>query len=153
MTGIADWSQARSICLAETRRVLRDSHAAEDAAQEALLRAWNARETCRAPDAAAGWLRRIAGNEARRLAARRLPTPTPEADLARSCAHVEQQTSEIALEAMLAQLPERERELVRLRYVSDLTQPQIAERLGVPEGTVKVRLSRSRAKLRTLMAE
>ena len=38
--------------------------------------------------------------------------------------------------------------LLRLRYNEDLTQAAIARRLGIPEGTVKVRLHRVRAKLR-----
>jgi RNA polymerase sigma-70 factor (ECF subfamily) len=41
-----------------------------------------------------------------------------------------------------------DRALVWLRYEDDLTQPVIAERLGMPEGTVKVRLHRLRAVLR-----
>ena len=40
------------------------------------------------------------------------------------------------------------RELLRMRYDLDLTQVEIAARLGLPEGTVKVRLHRARAKLR-----
>jgi RNA polymerase sigma-70 factor, ECF subfamily len=38
----------------------------------------------------------------------------------------------------LARLTAEEREIVRLAFFEDLTQPQIAERLGVPVGTVKV---------------
>jgi RNA polymerase sigma-70 factor, ECF subfamily len=40
---------------------------------------------------------------------------------------------------------------VRLRYEEDLTQAGIARRLGIPEGTVKVRLHRVRDKLRREM--
>ena len=39
-----------------------------------------------------------------------------------------------------------------MRYQEDLTQGAIALRLGIPEGTVKVRLHRVRAKLRLLYA-
>jgi RNA polymerase sigma-70 factor, ECF subfamily len=52
------------------------------------------------------------------------------------------------LHAALNRLDERERLLLRLRYDEDLTQAAIARRLGIPEGTVKVRLHRVRAKLR-----
>jgi len=45
-------------------------------------------------------------------------------------------------------LSEQDRELLKLRYESDLTQSAIAEHLGIPEGTVKVRLYRAREKLR-----
>lgn len=52
------------------------------------------------------------------------------------------------LHAALNRLDKRERQLVRLRYDEDMTQAAIARRLGIPEGTVKVRLHRVRAKLR-----
>src|SRR6201986_5396566 len=52
------------------------------------------------------------------------------------------------LQAALEGLSERERVLISLRYMEDLTQPAIAARLGIPEGTVKVQLHRARMKLR-----
>jgi len=48
---------------------------------------------------------------------------------------------------LLSSLGERDRELLVLRYLEDQTQPQIAARLGMPEGTVKVRLHRLRRRL------
>jgi RNA polymerase sigma-70 factor (ECF subfamily) len=52
------------------------------------------------------------------------------------------------LQAALRRLSERDRRLLAMRYVEDLTQAAIASRLGIPEGTVKVRLHRARNKLR-----
>ena len=52
------------------------------------------------------------------------------------------------LHAALGRLGERDRQLLELRYDEDLTQAAIASRLGIPEGTVKVRLHRARNKLR-----
>lgn len=52
------------------------------------------------------------------------------------------------LQAALADLSERDRRLLEMRYEEDLTQKMIARRLGIPEGTVKVRLHRARNKLR-----
>jgi RNA polymerase sigma-70 factor (ECF subfamily) len=52
------------------------------------------------------------------------------------------------LQAALQRLSERDRKLLAMRYVEDLTQAAIARRLGIPEGTVKVRLHRARKKLR-----
>lgn len=52
------------------------------------------------------------------------------------------------LRAALRRLSERDRLLLALRYQEDLTQAAIASRLGIPEGTVKVRLHRARNKLR-----
>lgn len=60
-------------------------------------------------------------------------------------------TVELAdLHAALDRMSERDREILELRYEQDLTHPAIASRLGIPEGTVKVRLHRAREKLRTL---
>lgn len=56
------------------------------------------------------------------------------------------------LQAALGHLSERERALLSLRYEEDLTQPAIAARLGIPEGTVKVQLHRARLKLRRAYA-
>ncbi len=52
------------------------------------------------------------------------------------------------LHAALGCLTERDRRLLEMRYGEDLTQRTIAARLGIPEGTVKVRLHRARDKLR-----
>lgn len=52
------------------------------------------------------------------------------------------------VQAALRRLSRRDRELLALRYGEDLTQAAIAVRLGIPEGTVKVRLHRARDKLR-----
>lgn len=54
------------------------------------------------------------------------------------------------LHAALERMSERDREILELRYEEDLTHPVIARRLGIPEGTVKVRLHRAREKLRML---
>ncbi|HET7506781.1 MAG TPA: sigma-70 family RNA polymerase sigma factor, partial [Solirubrobacterales bacterium] len=54
------------------------------------------------------------------------------------------------LHAAMEALSDRDRQLLEMRYEEDLTQATIATRLGIPEGTVKVRLHRARAKLRLL---
>lgn len=56
------------------------------------------------------------------------------------------------LHAALGRLSERDRRLLEMKYGEDLTQATIARRLGIPEGTVKVRLHRARNKLRLLYA-
>jgi RNA polymerase sigma factor (sigma-70 family) len=56
------------------------------------------------------------------------------------------------LHEALKALSERDRRLLEMRYEEDLTQSTIARRLEIPEGTVKVRLHRARAKLRLLYA-
>jgi len=53
----------------------------------------------------------------------------------------------------LADLSPSDRQIVALRYGDDLTQPRIAERLGMAEGTVKIRLHRARKSLRSRLLE
>lgn len=55
--------------------------------------------------------------------------------------------------AAVAELPPREREAVALRYGSDLTEPAVAEAMGITPGAVAATLNRARTKLRTLLGE
>jgi RNA polymerase sigma-70 factor, ECF subfamily len=125
---------------------------AEDIAQDALLRAWRRRSTLRDAERRNQWLAAIVRNEAFRQHARVRPDPTSTLEFregeedARVLAAVELADLHAAMDA----LSERDRRLLEMRYEEDLTQATIALRLGVPEGTVKVRLHRARAKLRLL---
>jgi RNA polymerase sigma-70 factor (ECF subfamily) len=58
---------------------------------------------------------------------------------------------EMRLLAAFAQLPEENREALRLRYVENMPSKQIAERLGKTDGAVRVMLTRSLARLRELL--
>ena len=59
----------------------------------------------------------------------------------------------VALLAALRKLPVSQRETVALHHLADLTVAEVALTLGVPEGTVKARLSRGRAALAVLLEE
>src|SRR3954454_24268216 len=65
-----DWEELRRSALANSLQVLKSHQDAEDATQEALLRAWRARDRCDANDGPRPWMGRIARNEALRLGAR-----------------------------------------------------------------------------------
>src|SRR6185295_16671921 len=58
-----------------------------------------------------------------------------------------------ALQAALAEMPDVERVVILLAYGEDLSQSEIAERLGWPLGTVKTRTRRALLHLRSLLAE
>jgi RNA polymerase sigma-70 factor, ECF subfamily len=93
-------------------------------------------------------------NEAFRHYSRPRPDPTDEVDQFESEGEeqVVATVDRADLQAALEVLSERERSLLSLRYEEDLTQPAIAARLGIPEGTVKVQLHRARLKLRRAYA-
>jgi RNA polymerase sigma-70 factor (ECF subfamily) len=65
----------------------------------------------------------------------------------------EELISKVSVQQMLSGLTLEERRLIDLRYGEDLAQPAIAKLLGVPEGTVKVRLHRLRQRLRKVITE
>src|SRR4051794_18534725 len=151
-----DWCRARQVCLGETRRVLGAGPASEDAAREAVLRAWRHRDRCAEPGRPGPWLRRIAHNEAVRIAARPRDSPldmVPEPEW-----HVpgsdpaEEAASELA-HRMLTGLPSTDRCLVFLQVWSDTPISEIAASLQMPEGTVKIRLHRARAAMRQMIEQ
>ncbi len=115
-----------------------------------MLRAWRKRSTLREAKARVQWLATIVQREAFRQHARVRPEPTATIEL-----HEGEEDERVVaaveladLHAALDRLSERERKLLEMRYREDLTQSAIAARLGIPEGTVKVRLHRARNKLR-----
>jgi RNA polymerase sigma-70 factor (ECF subfamily) len=151
-----DWAGLRSRCFREAVRVLPRADA-EEAVQEALVRAWLRRDACRSPEAPLPWLLEITRNEARRLHGRQARRATRELDDATTPAPEQDELTgtadRVSVEQALDTLAAADRQLLRLRYADDLTQSEVARRLGVPESTVKVRLHRARRRLRGLLAE
>ncbi|HJS26872.1 MAG TPA: sigma-70 family RNA polymerase sigma factor [Actinomycetota bacterium] len=120
--------------------------AAEDAVQEALLRAWERSEEGEEIDSLNAWVTTVAMNLARsglrrlrseRRAKARLSGPSPARDADRA----------IDVERALATLPRRQREAVVLRYYLQFDTREVGRALGIDEGTVKSTLSRARAAL------
>jgi RNA polymerase sigma-70 factor (ECF subfamily) len=142
-------------------QITREAAEAEDAAQEAFVKAYYALAGFRPGAPFRPWLLRIVANEARnrRVATQRraqlalrageeLPgnatAPSPEA-----AALVAEQRA--VLLAAVEQLREEERLTIAYRYFLDLSEPELAEVLGCARGTVKSRLSRGLARLRALL--
>ncbi|MEZ5076382.1 MAG: sigma-70 family RNA polymerase sigma factor [Solirubrobacterales bacterium] len=149
-----EWGEAHRVCLRLAYRYASNPSEAEDIAQDALLRAWRRRTTLRDSGRRNQWLATIVRNEAFRQHARIRPDPTATIELQEG-AEDEQVVATVEradLHAALRRLSLRDRRLLAMRYQEDLTQAAIASKLGIPEGTVKVRLHRARDKLRRAFA-
>ena len=136
-------------------RYTSDPSEAEDIAQDALLRAWRRRSTLRDASRRKEWLGTIVRNEAFRQHRRPRPDPVAEFETTEGAEDeaILATVERADLQALLAGLSERDRTILLLRYGEDLTQQQIARRLGLPDGTVKVRLHRLRHRLRERIRE
>jgi RNA polymerase sigma-70 factor (ECF subfamily) len=136
---------------------------AEEAAQDGFVKAYRALGTFRTGAAPRPWLLKIVANEARnrvrsagrrhhlelRLAERFRPgdaAPSPEAET------VAAEDTRRLLEKIKA-LSEEDRLVITTRYLLELSGEETAAVLGIPEGTVKSRLSRALARLRTTLGE
>jgi RNA polymerase sigma-70 factor, ECF subfamily len=154
-----DWTALSRSCLREARRLLHSEHDAQEAAQEALLRAWRRRDSQRQPGAETWWVTRIARNEALRQLARRarqdVYTEAPTGELADVATGQDTpvRAEILDLREAIAELAPRDALLLWLRYEQDLTQPRVARLAGMPEGTVKIRLHRIRGRLRERLSE
>ena len=124
--------------------------AAEDAVQEALLRAWERSEKGEEIESLGSWVATVALNLAR-SALRRVRSERR----ARARLHGSAWTEDLSIDAgrsidverALAALPRRQREAVVLRYYLQFDTKEIAAALKVNEGTVKSTLFRARAAL------
>jgi RNA polymerase sigma-70 factor (ECF subfamily) len=147
-----DWEALRQVSLREARRVLRSSDQAEDAAQEAVIRAWRYRGSCRDKRDPGPWVAAIA----RREALRRAVKPRQESAAQVRAAQVDPEAQHqidhtplrLDVNQVVSSLTPVDRRLLDLRYHRDLTHRAVADELGMPEGTVKVKLHRLRGLLR-----
>ena len=139
---------------AVARLILRSTDLAEDAVQEALVRAWQQLPSLRDPDRFDAWLYRLVvnacadqGRQLRRWSqqVRALPRDTSVSDHAGSVADREQ------LERGFNRLKPEQRAVVVLHYYSGFSAAEIAGILGVPEGTARSRLYYATAAMRAAL--
>jgi RNA polymerase sigma-70 factor (ECF subfamily) len=154
------------------RGIVRDSAAAEDLTQETLLRAHKKLATLEDPARLTPWLYRIATNichdRFRRSSPRhriqsldekaaedpehgQLPVLTDDGP--RLDKVVEQKEMSACVQRYLADLPDDYRAAILLHGEAGMTNPEIAEMLGVSLATVKIRVHRAREKLRTALRD
>jgi RNA polymerase sigma-70 factor (ECF subfamily) len=153
----------RDIAFRTAYLITRSAADAEDAAQEAFVKAYYALGRFRTQSPFRPWILRIVANEARnrvRSARRREglalrvaedrpsggAAPSPEA------AALDRERDEALLAAM-AQLSEPDRQIITCRYLLDLSEAETADALGLRRGTVKSRLSRALGRLRAVLPE
>lgn len=131
-----------------------DRAEAQDVAQEAFARAWQHWSRVARYDDPEGWVRAVAWRLMlnrwrglrRWLAARARMGPPNEATASPS-------PDRVAVVEALQRLPAAQRQVVALHYLLDMSVLDVAASLGVPEGTVKARLSRARTALAKLLDE
>ncbi len=143
-------------------RILRDPALAQDALQDAFLAVWRtaaAFDPARA--SAQTWLltlvHRRAVDVVRREERRRadpLPEQLPQQTLEGGAdEEADLRDRRRRVQAALAQLADDQRQALELAYYGGLSQSELAERLGVPLGTIKSRMYVALAKLRELLDE
>lgn len=137
---------------------LPDRAIAEDVKQQVLLEVW--RRGAEYDPERAGlltWIMTIARSRAIDELRRRRPEPVDPTELqaggGQAEPEVERMLERWRLADLLDKIPREEAIALRLRFYDELAQTEIAERTGVPLGTVKTRMVRGLARLRDLMLE
>lgn len=120
---------------------------AEDVAQQVFLDAWRSRGRFDPERGSLGaWLARIARFKAidhLRASGRRPSVPMAEAGVTVAQEHeVDAVVDQMVITRALGELPLARREVVELGFYQGLTHPEIAEKLGLPLGTVKSHMRR-----------
>ena len=137
-------------------KVLGDRSLAEEATQEAFIRAWRGAGSYDPSRELGPWLATVARRAAidlYRRSARRAHSPLDEdsARLVELPPSVERAYDVWEVRRALEQLPPEDRELVRLQHLEGLTQTEVAGRLGLALGTVKSRSFRAHRRLAGLL--
>ncbi|MBN1559283.1 sigma-70 family RNA polymerase sigma factor [candidate division KSB1 bacterium] len=150
-------------------RMVKDKAQAEDLTQETFIKAFRALASFNSDYAFSTWLYKIAANNCidffrkKKLTTMSLNTPLkvkdgelqrdfpveeqgPESDLISK-----EQTSSIRV--AIDSLPEKYKEAIMLRHSQDKSYEEIAEKLAIPLGTVKVRIFRAREMLKSRLKE
>lgn len=139
-------------------RYLGERPAAEDVQQQVFTEVW---QKASAYDPARGsmlsWIMSIARSRAIDHGRKRVPEPRePEkaaalVDRNADSGEIDRLIDAFQFSHLLANLPDEEAELIRYRFVGELSQSEISERTGIPLGTVKSRMVSALGRLRNLM--
>jgi len=140
------------------RALLRDTERADDLVQDCLERAISRRHLWKEDGNTRAWLftimHNIHANNARRLATR--PLDAPLEDHAARLVDQPNQPGQLVrreLAQALEQLPREQRQVILLVALEGMSYGEVAETLGIAQGTVMSRLSRGRERLRRIIEE
>lgn len=151
-------------------RMLGDSEDAADAVQDAFLNAWRALGSFQGQSSFSTWLYRLTSNaciDFLRRAKRRAAISMTVADEDEDAPHetevpderwapereLERSETHRAIQAGLASLSPEHRQVLVLRELEGLSYQEIAQALGLDEGTVKSRIARARLALREFLVK
>ena len=138
--------------------MLGDRAAAEEAAQDVLLRVWRGLPGFRAESSLSTWIYSITRNAC--LSARSrggirvvsLEEPAPRREAERRAVAGQPTAAALDADALLDRLPAKYRQVVTLFYMQEKSYDEVARMLGLPVGTVKTYLFRARKSLATELA-
>jgi RNA polymerase sigma-70 factor (sigma-E family) len=137
--------------------LVRDVETAEEVVQDAFVAMHGRWRALREPDKALGYLRQVVVNRSRSVLRHRgvessyTPPRVADGPGAEEDVLVTERRG-VVLDALRA-LPERQREVLALRYYLDLSETEIAAALGISRGAVKSHASRGVAALRAVMED
>jgi len=142
-------------------RLVRERHDAEDVTAVVFLEAWRKRESVRLVDGSIiGWLlvttnfavrNHTRGLRRYRTALAKIPIPAPQEDHAPAVDEtLDGAGRDRQVREAFTRLSKRDQDVITLCVLEELTTAQAADALGIPEGTVKSRLSRARKRLTEL---
>jgi RNA polymerase sigma-70 factor (sigma-E family) len=137
--------------------LLRDVGASEEVVQDSFIAMHGAWRRLRDPDRALAYLRQSVVNRSRSVLRHRTvelrhaPAPMPDAASAEHGAMGSLEHQEVIV--ALRRLPERQREVLVLRYYADLSEADIADAIGISRGAVKSHASRGMAALRATLEQ
>ena len=137
------------------RLILRDPDRAKDAVQETLVQAWRDAPRLREPERWDAWLHRILVHtclqELRRSKRRPIQVELESIDLPSVRDQALGVVARDEIERGFRRLDDELRVVVVLHYYLDLPLREVAEKLGVPEGTAKSRLNRALSSMRRFL--
>ena len=137
--------------------LVRDAEVAEEIVQESFIAMHGSWRRLRDPDRALAYLRQSVVNRSRsalrhrKVTEKHAPRAMPNAASAEDGAMAAIEHHAV-LDA-LRKLPERQREVLVLRYYADLSEAEIADAIGVSRGAVKSHASRGLAAVRTTLEQ